>query len=339
MGFIPSCCRGHLVCSNGFNDFQTNNFSVMDMGSICIYGSVARKDQDDLSDKDVLILFDGSDRCKQLKRKWTDGGWSVASYTPKRLRKMAHTGSLFVQHLKQEGIILEDTNGILNDILSAYEPKADYSADIDESLSALELLERLPSSHELDYWSADVLHVLLRNLGILRLANEGIYEFAFHNIAQRLSGLQLIALEDLEVFDGLRAAKSAYRSGRLPIAPANTIVEDGLIVLEELFGVSLERSHTLDFMIPDHAHPYFNLRAMEKILVAYNGLPTSYRSALSRSEEKIWRRVMDPRAYSWEVRAKQADLWQLLLDSIGSSPQMGLFKNAGRSVDVYRRGE
>ena len=308
------------------------------MTAICIYGSVARKDQDDLSDKDALILFDGSDRCRELKRKWTDGGWSVASYTPKRLKKMANAGSLFIQHLKQEGLILEDTTGILNDILSVYEPRPDYSADIIESLSALQLLERLPSSHELDYWSADVLHVLLRNLGILRLANEGLYEFSFHSIAQQLSNLQLIALEDIEVFEGLRAAKSAYRSGRLPISPAKNIVEDGLVVLEKIFGISLERSHTLDFIIPDHAQPYFNLRAMEKILVAYNGLPRSHRSALSPSEKIIWSRVMDPRAYSWVVKTKQVDLWHLLLDSISSYTKTDLFEKSGRTVATHQRG-
>ena len=250
---------------------------------------------------------------------------------------MANAGSLFIQHLKQDGLILEDTTGILNDILSVYEPKPDYSAEIIESLSALQLLERLPSSHELDYWSADVLHVLLRNLGILRLANEGLYEFSFHSIAQQLSNLQLIALEDLEVFEVLRAAKSAYRSGRLPISPAKNIVEDGLVVLEKLFGISLERSHTLDFIIPDHAQPYFNRRAMEKILVAYNGLPRSHRSALSQSEKKIWSRVMDPRAYSWVVKTKQADLWHLLLDSISSYTKTDLFEKSGRTVATHQR--
>lgn len=307
------------------------------MTSICIFGSVARKDQDGLSDKDVLILFDGSDKCKQLKRQWTDGGWAVASYTPSRLKRMANAGSLFVQHLKQEGLILEDTTGVLNDILSSYEPKPDYSAQITESISALQLLERLPLSHDLDYWSADVLHVLLRNLGILRLANEGIYEFSFHNIAEQLTGLQLIAPQDLEAFDGLRVAKSAYRSGRLPITPANKIIEDGLIVLEKLFDVSLERSHTLDFIIPDHIQPYFNLRAMEKILVAHNGLLKADLSALSSRDEKIWRRVMDPRAYSWEIKTKQAGLWQLLMDSIGSSPNISDFNpNYSRRVVKFR---
>lgn len=310
---------------------------MTEMTSICIFGSVARKDQDSLSDKDVLILFDGSDRCKQLKLQWTNWGWSVASYTPNRLKKMANAGSLFVQHLKQEGFILEDADGVLNGILSSYEPKPDYSTQITESISALRLLERVPLSHELDYWSADVLHVLLRNLGILRLANEGVYEFSFYNIAEKLIDLQLIAREDLEVFDGLRSAKSAYRSGQLPITPVIKIVEDGLGVLEKIFGVSLERSQTLDFAVPDHAQPYFNLRAMEKILVAYNGLPKSGYSALSPSEEKIWRRVQDPRAYSWDVRAKQADLWQLLLNSIGSRPRINLVERSDCFVTARPR--
>lgn len=303
------------------------------MTSICIYGSIARKDQDSLSDKDALILFDGSAKCQQLIRQWTIRGWSVANYTPNRLKKMANSGSLFIQHLKQEGLILEDPDSVLNDILSSYEPRSDYSAQIAESLSALQLLERLPFSHELNYWSADVLHVLLRNLGILRLANEGIYEFSFHGIAERLADIQLITREDLEVFDSLRSAKSAYRSGQLSATPINGIVEDGLRVIDKIFGVSLERSRTLDLSMPGLTQPYFNLRAMEKILIAYNGLPQSRFLSLSNNQNKIWTRVMDPRAYSWEIKTKQTDLWQLLMDSIGSSSRINLHNYADRLSD------
>ena len=292
---------------------------MMDMTSICIYGSVARRDQDDLSDRDVLILFDGSDRCKQVMREWADRGWSVSSYTPKRLKKMANAGSLFVQHLKQEGLVQADTTSVLTDILDAYEPKTDYSTQITEALPGLRLLERFPLSHELDYWSADVLHVLLRNLGILRLANEGIYEFSFHNIAEQLVTLQLILPEDLKVFDDLRAAKSAYRSEKLPFFPVRKIVEGGLRIIDKLFGVALERSHTLEFQVPDYADSYFNLRAMEKILIAFNGLPKSRSSVLSLGEERIWRIVKDPRTYSWNVKTEQVDLWQLVIDSISTN--------------------
>ena len=103
------------------------------MPSVCIFGSVARKNQDSLSDKDALIIFDGSETCKELKRQWSGQGWSVVNYTDKRLTKMADAGSLFVQHLKQEGIILEDANNVLCDLLASYEPKEDYSDQIIES--------------------------------------------------------------------------------------------------------------------------------------------------------------------------------------------------------------
>lgn len=286
------------------------------MSSVCIFGSVARKDQDSLSDKDALILFDGSETCKELKRQWSGNGWSVVNYTEKRLTKMADAGSLFVQHLKQEGIILEDANNVLSDLLASYEPKADYSSQITETVSALKLLERVPPSHELDYWSADLLHVLIRNLGILKLANEGIYEFSFRRIAQKLIGLSLIGADDIEVFEGLRSAKSEYRSGLLPFIPAGEIVEGGLRVVEKLCGVSLERNHSLDVSMPCLDQPYFNLRAIEKTLIAYNGLPKPNAPFSSPNEGKLWKRVMDPRTYSWDVKTRQSELWQLLLDTV-----------------------
>ena len=70
------------------------------MTSICIFGSVARKDQDCLSDKDALILFDQSEDCKGQISRWKANNWSVATYTPSRLKKMADAGSLFVQRYK-----------------------------------------------------------------------------------------------------------------------------------------------------------------------------------------------------------------------------------------------
>lgn len=289
---------------------------MIDMSSVCIFGSVARKDHDGLSDKDVMILFDGSDTSKELKKQWSDNGWSVANYTKKRLAKMSDAGSLFIQHLKQEGIILNDTNNVLNDLLISYSPKDNYSEHISESLAALRLLEHVPATHELGYWSADVLHVLIRNLGILKLANEGIYEFSFRGVAEQLVNLGKLATSDIEIFEELRMAKSFYRSGLLPLVPAHEVVEGGLRVITKLCGVSLERSHSLDFSTPKHDQPYFDLRAIEKILVAYNGLPVPNTSYSSPVEERIWRRVMNPRAYSWDVKTKQSELWQLLLESV-----------------------
>ena len=301
------------------------------MASICIFGSVARKDQDSLSDKDALIMSDGSDASKLLRKQWIGQGWSVASYTENRLTKMADAGSLFVQHLKQEGILYTDPNNFLRDTLAAYTPKADYSDQITETVSALQLLEHVPPTHELDYWSADLLHVLIRNLGILKLANEGIYEYSFRNIAGQLIHLGIICADDMEAFNGLRYAKTSYRSGKIPLKPASAIVDDGLRIVDKLCGVSLERSHALDVSMPCLNQPYFNLRGIEKVLVAYNGLPKPDASLLSDSEAHIWKRVMDPRAYSWDVKTKQSELWQLLLKSVNTENRIRLKPTAYRA--------
>ena len=111
--------------------------------SICIFGSSARVSTDCLSDRDLLVV--ASEKCRRdnIVRHWRRQGWSVAVYSPSRFLKMIAAQSLFVQHLRFEGIIVEDAYGWLADHLNNARPKQSYSLDAQRSVMLALPLERL----------------------------------------------------------------------------------------------------------------------------------------------------------------------------------------------------
>ncbi len=80
---------------------------------VMLYGSMARGDATTHSDIDLLALG------PVQKSFWRDN-LSITVYEPRQLQRMATAGSLFVLHLRLEGHILRDSNGILKEILGTW---------------------------------------------------------------------------------------------------------------------------------------------------------------------------------------------------------------------------
>jgi len=100
-----------------------------------LYGSQARGNPRVDSDTDVLQLVVGDPRAYSV------GSVNVTQYRPRTIKNMARSGSLFIFHLKMEGVILDDPTGVLVDCLADYSPPADYSpmlADIADAARALD---------------------------------------------------------------------------------------------------------------------------------------------------------------------------------------------------------
>src|SRR5205823_1249978 len=81
-----------------------------------LYGSYARGDSTPDSDVDVLELV------AHAPRSYSRGRVNVTQYLPAHLRRMAASGSLFVLHLRSEGLVLDDHTGVLQRCLDAYVP-------------------------------------------------------------------------------------------------------------------------------------------------------------------------------------------------------------------------
>jgi len=85
-----------------------------------LYGSVARGDDSPTSDIDVLVL--ANPNAKPYQR----GRLSVTPYAPSHLEALGRAGSLFVLHLRREGIVLADTRGVLQRVLEGYLQPSTY---------------------------------------------------------------------------------------------------------------------------------------------------------------------------------------------------------------------
>lgn len=89
--------------------------------ALLIYGSVARGTDDPGSDLDVLELVEKNPRSYRLGRA------NITQYVPAHLHAMATQGSLFVLHLKTDGVTIEDPNGTLARALKAYVAPSSYA--------------------------------------------------------------------------------------------------------------------------------------------------------------------------------------------------------------------
>lgn len=99
--------------------FRADFERVLASGSISrlgllLYGSVARGTATICSDIDLLELVPAN------ARSYSIGLVNVAQYTPASLRALSSQGNLFMQHLVQEGRVLEDEHKILRRIIGAH---------------------------------------------------------------------------------------------------------------------------------------------------------------------------------------------------------------------------
>src|SRR6266478_3921470 len=84
--------------------------------SIAVFGSTARRDADQMSDKDVLIVSDDDRTRRNVATRLRTNTWSPVCFTWRRLDRAAAGHGLFMQHLKLEACILRDRNNRLREL-------------------------------------------------------------------------------------------------------------------------------------------------------------------------------------------------------------------------------
>ena len=166
--------------------------------SIMLYGSVARGTADSSSDVDVLELVESAPRSYKL------GEANVTQYVPAHLHAMASQGSLFVLHLRQDGIILADDGGVLRRALDSYESPSSYTHVWDQLAVAAGVLD--PSARNFADHLAGLGRLgiyILRTAAYLRSVEQGAPEFDVNRLVALLG--------DEEVGEGLAMRRqSAY---------------------------------------------------------------------------------------------------------------------------------
>lgn len=259
------------------------------MPSAYIFGSTARGRVDALSDRDVLIVAKSNDEIVWVAEEWMLAGWSISKFTHSHFIEMANNGSLFVQHVKQEGKIVYDDDGFVRSVLSSFVPRLDYCSEGRESFA---LLQRIKET-EAGYWSlmcaADIAYGAIRNLAILQLAAEEVYVFDYSDLIDRFASKAGLSGAMRNALLGLRSLKHGYRKRCAALGP-DLILKNALAGADELFGKRRNDPGCL-------TSGYGGLRCLELYLV---GRADPRELDLMPGDDPLgdtWALIRDPRGY------------------------------------------
>ncbi len=149
--------------------------------SLLLYGSCARGDYDTNSDIDLLRITKGRACARRLDQRTT-----LHVYDIDDLITMAQNGSLFVLHLVEEAISIEDSRGYLDMLASRFTRPSSYLSDARMDLSAatslLDVQESLFNRAPKGFANAAV--YLCRTLVYAEHADRGAFSFSLRKLAE-----------------------------------------------------------------------------------------------------------------------------------------------------------
>ncbi len=189
--------------------------------ALMLYGSVARGTADSRSDVDLVEVV--SDRPRSYKI----GPANITQYVPAHLHRLAGQGSLFVLHLRQDGVVLLDDDGVLRRILDAYRPPPSYGPIWEQLAIAAGALD--PALDNFDRHLPGLARLgiyVLRTAAYARSAELGAPEFDVNKLAALLDVPELgraLALRRLRqhTVDDVLFLRSQIRA-IVPGVPPNT---------------------------------------------------------------------------------------------------------------------
>lgn len=294
--------------------------------SICAFGSKVRKDFDQYSDKDLLIVSDDTTILSSLKDNYESKGWSTSTYTYKKLAYLAHNGSLFIHHLKTESDILVDESNELSTILKKFRLKDNYHKELVDDLQFFSAFTSVNEAKLAYAWLIDLFCVGFRNYYIHYYANKGLYIYSFKAIIQQLLFENQITKLESNILMELRIIKRMYRCNTQDIYPDKSYCIDVVNILTKLglvhtfsFQSHSEFKHsTVNTLKNKQLTSYQRLRLIEGL----HQLDTSTNTMLGRY-------ITNPQAYTFLF--SDDEFVNDIIDELGMS-------NPEKSFSYSRKG-
>ncbi|WP_354246342.1 hypothetical protein [Bradyrhizobium sp. LA2.1] len=261
-----------------------------------------------MSDRDLLVVAPTAAEAESRAKWWRNGGWSVSPFAHHQITSMSERGSLFLQHLKLEGIILEDGGAFLKEVLGSFKPKSDYRREMEDSVWLLHYLNGQRTVDWTTLCGADITYVSVRNIAISLLASRRIYDFAFSSMFHRLRDFGLLSAKDVQAIAALRELKYCYRSRKLDLSGNELAFKNSLAAAMTL-ACSVS-SNTMGLQEPPLEDGYRWLRWLEFNLVTQ--CDPQRLDTLSPADPlaPVWRLIKEPRHYPDRPR-KYDTTWML----------------------------
>lgn len=166
--------------------------------AVWLYGSMARRDSDESSDIDLLQI-DRTHGSVEIQR--LPSLASLSTYTWDEIEVMATYGSLFLVHLREEGIPLlegQAVRGRLQRLLDGMRPYSRVTKDIQSFYITLgDVAESVVTGGSLLY-EMSVLGTLIRNMSILGCYLAGSPDFGRTSAIERFAGFVGLSPQDTE---------------------------------------------------------------------------------------------------------------------------------------------
>lgn len=188
---------------------------------IYLFGSVARGDQDEQSDVDILIIIDNCSEEDYIKYKkqYADIlqipiSW-ISLYRIEKILKMHEKGSYFLWHLKQEGKMLYSKENELNNLLATLPRYCGMKDDIKEYQQILkDVKEECHNAYLCIEYELSVLASLVRNTCIMLSYLNNRFDFSRNLVVEYcIDKYKLdVSLEEYKILYQYRS----YETGKIP---------------------------------------------------------------------------------------------------------------------------
>lgn len=287
------------------------------MFAIAEFGSAVRGSSDANSDLDLLIV---ARRCLHfsLRRHYSAKGYSVTTLTPDQLSAMQRSGSLFIQHLKQESRIVFDVEGHFRYWLAQCSLVNPTKQEIRRCAATTGFFGGWPDDSRLTGWKADVLYCVSRDYLIKRLVTSGHIAFGLEDIEHAFQITAPSWSGDLRALKRLREAKAAYRSGRPVPGGTYNSIHAWVKNLAEWFGVHAVRlegqsvdKYLLTLSGRAFVSDYERLRTLEAVY-----LIAQARGIYHPEHESLVKYIASPNAYGSSQKRKALRIERYLNETL-----------------------
>jgi len=274
------------------------------MDIIVKYGSKARGDSDLLSDSDMLVIGKIPDELKTVNS-------AIVHYTKNRLEKLKTVESLFLIHLREEGLIIKDHNNWMKNFLKTIPDYAVNDKSLKNALKNLSIiLSIIPAAKGIACWY-DILFVFLRDLLIKLNSKSHKYIFTPNRLLESIEIKNKKQIQN--IINISREIKSNYRN-----CIKQTVFIDPLktsAILIDSFNLENTFSNYSEIINnPLGYDPYLVLR-----LVEY-GICTG---SIKLIDENIIKYIKNPNRYSWDLKKIK---WNDKIKFVEQQHELGLGK-------------